>query len=170
MVRILVHALPLSDYSLHHKTVSCPGRPGHDQKTLPPGERPSTISLPQVGVSLLAPALLYGADLYTPPLKMQDRLDVFWHCVQRWVTNCFSSTPIPILAIEACLPPLVLLIEHRQRMAALRVVCSPPDIDLASARLHKSVLNRSFYHSPLCHRTLLVGLNPALRPLMWKTP
>jgi len=101
---------------------------------------------------------------------MQDKLDVFWHRVQRWVTNCFSSTPVPILAIESCLPPLVLLIEHRQRMAALRVVCSPPEINPASARLHKSVPNRSSYRSPLCHRSLLVKLNPAYCPLMWKTP
>ena len=120
--------------------------------------------------SLLAPVLLYGSDLYTPSVRMQDKLDVFWHRVQRWVTNCFSSTPVPILAIEACLPPLILLIEHRQRMAALWVVSSPPEINPASARLHKSVPNRSSYGSPLCHRSLLVRLNPAHRPLMWKTP
>ena len=100
---------------------------------------------------------------------MQDKLDVFWHRVQRWVTSCFSSTPVPILAIEACLPPLVLLVEHRQRVAALRVVCSPPEINPISARLHKSVPNRSSYDSPLCHSSLLVKLNP-VRPLLWKTP
>jgi len=120
--------------------------------------------------SLLAPVLLYGADLYTSSVRIQDKLDVFWHRVQRWVTNCFSSTPVPILAIEACLPPLVLLIEHQQRVAALRIVCSPPEINPASARPHKSVPNRSSYRSPLCHRSLLVKLNPALSPLMWKTP
>jgi len=120
--------------------------------------------------SLLAPVLLYGADLYTPSVRMQDKLDVCWHRVQRWVTNCFSSTPVPILAIEACLPPLILLVEHRQCMAALRLVCSPPEINPASARLYKSVPHRSPYYSPLCHRSLLVKLNPALRPLMWKTP
>ena len=45
-------------------------------------------------------------------MRMQDRLDFFWRHIHRWVTNCFSSTLIPILAIEACLPPLPLLIEH----------------------------------------------------------
>ena len=50
------------------------------------------------------------------------------------------------------------------------MVCSPPEINPASARLHKSVPNRSSYRSPLCHRSLLVKLNPAHRPLMWKTP
>jgi len=33
--------------------------------------------------SLLAPVLLYGVDLYMPLIKMQDKLDVFWHRVQR---------------------------------------------------------------------------------------
>ena len=101
---------------------------------------------------------------------MQDKLDTFWRRIQRWVTNCFTSTPIPILAIEACLPPLPLLIEHRQRMAALRLTSSPPEINPAAARLHRSVPNKSTFRSPLCHRSLLVKLNPAKRPLMWKTP
>jgi len=136
----------------------------------PPGKGLPPYLCHRLASSLLAPVLLYGSDLYTPLVKMQDKLDVFWHRVQRWVTNCFSSTPVPILAIESCLPPLVLLIEHRQRMAALRVVCSPPEINPASARLHKSVPNRSSYRSPLCHRSLLVRLNPAHRPLMWRTP
>ena len=114
--------------------------------------------------------LLYGADLFTPLLKMQDKLDTFWRRVQRWVTNCYSSTPISILAIEACLPPLPLLIEHRQRMAALRLSSSPPEINSATASLHKSVPSRSTFRSPLCHRSLLVKLNPAKRPLMWKAP
>jgi len=136
----------------------------------PPGKGLPQYLCHRLASSLLAPVLLYGADLYTLLTKMQDKLDVFLHRVQRWVTNCFSSTPIPILAIEACLPPLVLLIKHRQRMAALRVVCSPPEINPASARLYKSVPNRSSYRSPLCHRSLLVKLNPALHPLMWRTP
>jgi len=136
----------------------------------PPGKGLPPYLCHRLASSLLAPVLLYGSDLYTPSVKMQDKLDVFWHRVQRWVTNCFSSTPVPILAIESCLPPLVLLIEHRQRMAALRMVSSPPEINPVSARLHKSVPNRSSYRSPLCHCSLLVKLNPAHAPLMWKTP
>jgi len=50
------------------------------------------------------------------------------------------------------------------------MVCSPPEINPASARLHKSVPNQSSFRSPLCHRSLLVKLNPAYRPLMWRTP
>ena len=55
-------------------------------------------------------------------------------------------------------------------MAALRLTSSPLEINPATARLHKSVPNKSFFTSPLCHRPLLVKLNPAKRPLMWKTP
>ena len=136
----------------------------------PPGKGLSPFLCHRLASSLIAPVLLYGADLFTPRLKMQDKLDTFWRRIQRWATNCFSSTPIPIMAIEACLPPLALLIEHRQRLAALRAVSSPPEINPVAARLHKSVPNRFQYRSPDCHRHLLVRLNPAKRPLMWKTP
>ena len=162
---------PLSSSAYFSKRLSLAQGPFDSIKRLsPPGKGLPPYLCHRLASSLLAPVLLYGSDLYTPLVKMQDKLDVFWHRVQRWVTNCFSSTPVPILAIESCLPPLVLLIEHRQRMAALRVVCSPPEINPASARLHKSVPNRSSYRSPLCHRSLLVRLNPAHRPLMWRTP
>ena len=135
----------------------------------PPGKGLPPYLCHRLASSLIAPILLYSSDLFTPLLKMQDRLDTFWRQVQRWVTNCFSSTPIPILAIEACLPPLPLLMEHRQRMAALRLSSSAPEINPAAGRLHKSVPNRSPFRSPQCHRSLLTKLNPAKRPLMWKT-
>ena len=136
----------------------------------PPGKGLPPYLCHRLASSLIAPILLYGSDLFTPLMKMQDRLDTFWRRVHRWVTNCFSSTPITILAIEACLPPLPLLIEHRQRMAALRLASSSPEINPAAGRLHKSVPNKSSFRSPQCHRSLLTKLNPAKRPLMWKTP
>ena len=136
----------------------------------PPGKGLPPYLCHRLASSLVAPVLLYGADLFTHLMKMQDRLDTFWRRVQRWVTNCFVSTPIPILAIEACLPPLPLLMEHRQRMAALRLASSPPETNPAAGRLHKSVPNKSTFRSPQCHRSLLTKLNPAKRPLMWKTP
>ena len=136
----------------------------------PPGKGLPPYLCHRLASSLIAPVLLYGADLFTPLMKMQDRLDTFWRRVQKWVTNCFSSTPIPILAIEACLPPLPLLMEHRQRMAALRLASSPPKINPAAGRLHKSIPNKSTFRSPECHRSLLPRLNPAKRPFMWKTP
>ena len=135
----------------------------------PPGKGLPPYLCHRLASSLIAPILLYGSDLFTPLMKMQDRLGTFWRHVQRWVTNCFFSTPIPILAIEACLPPLPLLLEHRQRMAALRLSSSPPEINPAAGRLHRSVPNKSTFRSPQCHRSILTKLNPAKRPLMWKT-
>ena len=136
----------------------------------PPGKSLPPYLCHWLAFSLIAPILLYGSDLFTPLLGMQDRLDTFWRRVQRWVINCFSSTPIPVLAIEACLPPLPLLIEYRQHMAALRLTSSPPEINPAAAWLHRSVPNRSTYRSSQCHSSLLVKLNPVKHPLMWKTP
>ena len=54
-------------------------------------------------------------------------------------------------------------------MAALRLTSSPPEVNPAAGRLHKTVPNRSTFTSPQCHRSLLAQLNPAKRPLMWKT-
>ena len=136
----------------------------------PPGKGLPPYLCHRLASSLIASILLYGSDLFTPLIKMQDRLDTFWRHVQRWITNCFFSTPVPILAIEACLPPLPLLLEHRQRIAALRLSSSPPEINPAAGRLHRSVPNRSTFRSPQCHRSLLTKLNPAKRPLMWRTP
>ena len=78
----------------------------------------------RLATSLLAPILLYGADLFTPNASSLSRLNTFWHKVQRWATNRFSSTLTGIMAIESCLPPIPLLVSQRQRLAALRTACS----------------------------------------------
>jgi len=82
----------------------------------------------RLATPLVAPILLYGADLFTPSVGTTTCLDTFWRQVQRWTTNCFSATPTGILSVDSCLPPVSLLITHRQRLAALRVVCSPPSV------------------------------------------
>jgi len=61
---------------------------------------------------LIAPILLYSADLLTPSARAMAHLNTFWHKVQRWTTNCFSATPKGILAVESCLPPVPLLISQ----------------------------------------------------------
>lgn len=111
----------------------------------PPGKGLSPYPCHRLAMSLISPIRLDGADLLSPLLKMQDRLEVLWRHVKRWVTNWFTATPIPVLAIEGYLPPLALLIEHQQHMAALRTCRSPPEINLVAFRLHKSVPNRSPY-------------------------
>jgi len=78
-------------------------------------------------------------------------MSVFWYRVCRWITNSFSSTTITCLHREACLPPLPALVCHQRRLAGLRLICSPPEISPATARLPKSVPT----FSP--HRTTLAA-------------
>ena len=101
--------------------------------------------------SLLAPVLLYGSAVWTPPPSIMGPMCVFWHRVCRWITNCFSSTNLTCLHREACLPPLPALVRHQCRLAGLRLLCSPPEINPATASLPKSVPT----FSP--HRTALAA-------------
>ena len=78
----------------------------------PPGAGLAPYLCHRLATSLVAPILLYGADLFTPSVGTTNRLNTFWHKVQRWTTNCFSATPIGILSVESCLPPVSLLITH----------------------------------------------------------
>jgi len=89
--------------------------------------------------SLLAPILLYGSAVWNPPPSIMGPMSVFWHRVCRWITNCFSSTNLTCLHREACLPLLLILVRHQCRLAGLRLICSPPEINPATARLPKSV-------------------------------
>jgi len=98
------------------------------------------------------------------------RLDTFWRGVQRWTTNCFSATATEILSVESCLPPVSLLIKHRQRLAALRVVCSPPSVNPATARLHPSFPSLLAHRALDSSRALTRGLSSVYLPLHWKTP
>ena len=90
--------------------------------------------------------------------------------MQRWATNCFSSTPIDVLAIESYLPPIPLLVSQRQRLAALRTVCSPPGVNLATARLHPSFPSLSSYRAQDRSRAHSKGLSSVYLPLSWETP
>jgi len=120
----------------------------------PPGMGLPPFLCHRLTSSLLFPVRCYGADVFAPTSHMLRKLAAFWHKVQRWPTNCFSSTPTDILAIEACLPPLGLLLRYKRRLAALRILCSPPEINPAMARLPPSVQTPSLHrHSP-DHRSL----------------
>jgi len=136
----------------------------------PPGAGLPPYLCHRLATSLIAPILLYGADLFTPSVGTTTRLDTFWRKVQRWTTNCFSATPTGILSVESCLPPVSLLITHRQRLAALRVVCSPPSVNPATARLHPSFPSLSVYQAPDSSRAITRGLSSVYLPLHWKKP
>jgi len=84
--------------------------------------------------------------------------------------NCFSATPAGILSLESCLPPISLLITYRQRLAALRIVCSSPSVNPATARLHLSFPLLSGHRAPDSSRALTRGLTSVYLPLHWRTP
>src|SRR5437868_4948785 len=121
----------------------------------------------RLAMGLLLPILTYGCDLFSPNVTMQDKMTVFWNKVMRWITNCFSSTPVPILACEACLPPLFSLLPHRRRMGALRLACAPPEINPAASRLPPSFPSTSSHRAPDSNRFLTVGLKGNYIPLRW---
>jgi len=98
------------------------------------------------------------------------RLNIFWHKVERWTTNCFSATPTGILAVESCLPPVALLISQRPRLAALPTVCSPRELNTATARLHTSFPSLSGHRAHDSSRALTRGLSTVYLPLHWKAP
>ena len=116
------------------------------------------------------PILSYGADLFTPTKEVLNKMKVHWRQVQKWVTNWFRSTPVPLLAAESCLPPLMVLLPHKRRMAALRPISSPTSIHPASARLCRSFPTLLKARVPDSFRALCTRLDPNVMPLNWKTP
>jgi len=136
----------------------------------PPGTGLPPYLCHRLASSLLFPILSYGADAFLPTVHMTRKLSAFWHKVQRWTTHCFMSTPTDILAIEACLPPLDLLLAYKRRLAHLRVLCSPPEINPAAARLPPSVQTPSLHrHSPDL-RALSAKNAGSHLPLPWTQP
>jgi len=135
----------------------------------PPGAGLPPYLYHRLATSLIAPILLYGADLFTPSVGTTTRLDTFWRKVQRWTTNCFSASPTGIPSVESCLLHISLLVTHRQRLAALRVVCSPPSVNPATARLHPFFPTLSGYRAPDSSQAVTTGLSSIYLPLHWKT-
>jgi len=136
---------------------------------------PPGIGLPpflchRLASSLLFPILSYGADAFVPTVHMTRKLSAFWHKVQRSTTNCFMSTPTDILAMEACLPPLDLLLAYKRRLAHLRVLCFPREINPAAARLPPSVQTPSLHRQSPAFRALSKKNAGSRLPLPWIQP
>ena len=96
-------------------------------------------------------------------------MEVHWRQVQRWVTNCFWSTPVPILCSELCLTQLSVLLPHKSRMAALGLIVYPTTIHPALTRLCWYIPTLLEATSPDSHRALCTRLDPNVMPLNWKT-
>jgi len=120
----------------------------------PPGMGLPPFLCHRLASSLLFPILSYGADTFKPTVHMIRKLTAFWHKVQRWTTNCVACTPTDILAVEPCLPPLDVLLAYKRRLACLRVMCSPPEINPAAARIQASLQTPSLSRHTPDHRDL----------------
>jgi len=121
----------------------------------------------RLALSLPIPILSYGADLFVPSKALLSKMEVHWKQVQRWVSKCFRATPILILSAKACVPPLSVLLPQNRRMAALRLLCSPPQINPASTRLSRSFPSLLKFCAPDSHRSLCPHIDPKVKPLNW---
>ena len=99
--------------------------------------------------SPLAPILLKESAVWSPPLTLMNPMSVFGRLVCRWITNSFTTTNTTCLHREASLPLRPVLVRHQRCLAGLRLICSPLQINPASARLPKSVPSFSPHHAPL---------------------
>jgi len=86
------------------------------------------------------------------------------------VLNCFLATLLLILAAEACLPPLSVLLPNKRRQAALQQVFSPPQIKRATARLCRSFPSLLKFRAQDSHRDFYSHLDPNIMPHNWKLP
>ena len=136
----------------------------------PPGMGLPPFLCHRLASSLLFPILSDGVDVFRPTVHMTRKLSAFWHKVQRWSTNCFACTPTDILAIEACLPPLDLLLAYKRRLANLRVMCSTPEINPAAARLPASLQTPSLSRHAPDHMVLSRKNAGSRLPLPWLQP
>ena len=112
---------------------------------------------------------LLRRNLFTPNAGSLVRINSFWHTVQRWATKCFSRTPIGILAIESCLPPLPLLLSQRQRLAALQTGCAPPGVNPEPACQERSFPSQSWHWVPNYSRAHTRGLSSVHLPQSRRT-
>jgi len=94
---------------------------------------PSTLPLSLPGVFAPCSDSPVRVRDFGPPPSIMGPMSVFWHRVCRWITNCFSSNNLACLHREACLPPLPILVRHQRRLAGLRLICSPTEINPATA-------------------------------------
>ena len=136
----------------------------------PPGMGLPPFLCHWLAASLLFLLLSHGGEGFSPIAHMLRKLAVFWHKAQRWCTNCFPSTLTDILAMEACLPPLDLLLSYKRRLASLRILGSPPEINPATARLAQSVQTPSHHRHIPDQRTLLRKNTGSRLPLLWVQP
>jgi len=135
----------------------------------PPGMGLPPYLCLSLACSLLAHIILYGSAVWNLRPSIMCPMSVFWHWVCRWITNCFSTTNTTCLHREASLPPLLALIRHPRHLAGLTLICSPPEINPATARLPESVPTFSPHRAPLWARGKITSQPYLFFNLHWRS-
>jgi len=115
------------------------------------------------------PILLYGSAVWSPPPTIMNPMSIFWRHASWWITNYFNTINSTCLHREAGLPPLPVLVRHQCRLAGLRLICSPPDINPASAHLSRSVPTISPHCAPLVARRKITSQPYHFCNLDWRS-
>ena len=125
---------------------------------------PSKESLTILYKAFVRPVLSYASPGWYPFLcdTNSSNLEVLHRAACRAITGCLSSTPIPLLQLEALLPPLSVTLSHQALSFYERALRLPPAFpigSLASTSVKKRLKHPSWRSFCLSH-----GLPPPSAP------
>jgi len=147
-----------------------PKQPSPLSEDSPLPGRASALSLyHRIAQLLLLPIFTYCSDLFSPNSCSLKSMNSFWHKVQRWTTNTFSSIPTFILSRLACLPPIAAYCKHRSMMIALGLAYTPRRGNPATARLLPFFPSLSIFMAQDSARYLTRELSSIYLRLDWHT-
>ena len=170
MVGLLIHSIALHNVPLHEATGQDPSGLRGRQETLPPGDGPPSFSMPSSG--LLTP--LPNPELWCRHLRTYRPHDK--EAFRLLAQGPEMDNQLPLVHTHRHpgrrgLPPTPGPSPHIQnRLACLRVLCSPPEINPASARLLQSVQTPSLHRQVPDYRVLSERNAGSRLPLLWLQP
>ena len=117
---------------------------------------PSKESLASIYRTFLLPALTYASPGWYPFIyaKHLQPLEALHHSACRAMTGCLSTSPVPLLLLEAGLPPLSVILTSQTLSffeRALRLPSSFPLSSLAKLPVRKRVRSSSWRFFSLSH-------------------
>ena len=121
---------------------------------------PSKESLSLLYESFLWPLITYASPGWFPFLNSTNltKLECLHQAASRAITSCLSSSPIPLLLMEAFLPPLLVTLTHFTLSSYERAFCLPTSFPISGlARLGvKPRLCRSSWRAFASTRLLML--------------
>ena len=94
---------------------------------------PSKESVSLLYKSFLRPVLTYASPRWFPFLSATNftKLERLHRVASRAITGCLLSSPIPLLLIEASLPPLRVTLTHFTLLSDERALCLPASFPIS---------------------------------------